>query len=343
MSNLTVMPSKSVGVATIRSGGLPLDVANATRELLVAFPSPNVTSEERTMQLGIYRDALLEFEPEVAVHVLKHLRFHNPRNTPTYTQPPTAQDVFVACRRKREEWATLALGYFIGTTNYVHIGPSSDPRSHQRRWRRSVEELPCSHELGLKLLIEKFDRKKAWDELMFMPKDALDELPDELFPGAPEYTRSEIEDEREWKAYLRSLSDVEWQVRRAILLDDRLRRSNDEDVGPDLTESELMKKARALVDEFQNSRNEITLPGFKKDDPEISLSSEWLGINEFLRAKKMFFPDRSTFASDLLHEHNLRCIPWAELDGGNRRKRASVDLDVDALIVSTTKSLTGNA
>src|SRR5690606_36333012 len=123
----------------------------AIREVLVAFPSANVSTEERTIQLGTYRDAVLGSEEELVVSVLKWLRFNNPRNTPTYTQPPTAQDVHDAVVKRRKDWATKSKGYFIG---YVRWAP-------EVQWCRGIEELPCSRALAEKLLFGTFDRDEA--------------------------------------------------------------------------------------------------------------------------------------------------------------------------------------
>src|SRR5690606_12850415 len=108
------------------------DVKAAIREVLVAFPSPNVSHDERRMHLGVYRDAVLGFDDELVVHVLKWLRFNNPRNTRTFTQPPTAQDVREAVLAHEAHWAREACGYFLGTLTGL---PDA------RRWSRAVEKL----------------------------------------------------------------------------------------------------------------------------------------------------------------------------------------------------------
>lgn len=288
----TTLPAISVAskaVAPITSPrGLPDPVKTGIRTMLVAFPSQNVSTEERTMQLGVYAAAVSGFEEELVLHELKHLCLHNPRNTPTYTQPPTAQDVYEAMGKRRRAWAQEAKDHFIGSMRFKTSGYS---------WI-CTRDLPCSRDLAEKLFLESFDRNdgEAQKLIVEMPQDAFDNLPDRLLADG---WREIYEEERSFRAYMRSLTDEGWQVRRAVLLDDRFHRSNDQDVGPDLTEDAVMARVKTLLEEHHAAR--------ESSAPESSYVNR---LEDFLRAKKLFFT-RETYG---IHAHDLRCVPWSVLN-----------------------------
>lgn len=281
MSNQLTLLGTQVPATT----SLSEPIKAAIREVLVAFPSANVSTEERTIQLGTYRDAVLGFEEELVVSVLKWLRFNNPRNTPTYTQPPTAQDVHDAVVKRRKDWATKSKGYFIG---YVRWAP-------EVQWCRGIEELPCSRPLAEKLLLDAFDRDEAHKCIMYMPSAAFDDLPESILADG---WRDRYAAERQHREYMRSLSDDEWQVRRAVLLTDRKRRRKSNEAIPELTEESLMAEVRRLLDEYKNPAGE-----------------PYPTLLEFVKRNGLYISEREYG----LASRDLRCLPMDVL-GINRHE-----------------------
>lgn len=90
-------------LAVIDGRNLPKPVLDGIVELLLAFPSRNIDPNDRTILLGTYKDAVAGFPQPVVEDVLKWLRFNNPRNTSSFTQPPTPQDVREAVEKRIED------------------------------------------------------------------------------------------------------------------------------------------------------------------------------------------------------------------------------------------------
>jgi len=311
------LPTAALSAAPV--GAIMSDpVKYAIREVLIAFPSQNISSEERTMLLGVYRDAVQGFEEELVVSVLRWLRFNNPRNTPTYTQPPTAQDVHAAITSRRKSWAVASVDYFCGA-----IVRDKDMK---RVWKRSADELPCSHGLAAALLIEKFangEWAKREDEIHRMPDEAFDALPDAIFTERP---RDEVIEERRHRAYLRAMDDIEYHTRRLLLLSDRRRRNecsdfpDASDPGPQLTEETLMERVRDVAARFREKKK--AEGGFAREGHELTL----------------FVLDgaRGFSSTDFdVREHDLRCIPWPPPEKGPKNAVASI---VDAVTAKLTEA-----
>ena len=304
--NLTVVPAGSPAVTRGRSnGGLPTEIANAIREVMVAFPSPNLSSEERSMQLGIYRDAVLPFEPELVLVVLKHLRLHNPRNRPTYTQPPTPQDVYEALGARRKQWASQCSEYFFGEMEY-------DLSERRQKWKRSCEELPCSRSLAEKLTVESFKRDKVEQFILRMSDDAFDGLPAAILADG---WRDIYLDLRQHLAYLRSLDDVTYHIRRAALLADRERRFLGDDERPELTEVALMELTRELAAEFRSA------------NPSLAEADAKPHLVDFIKAKGLRLSVEGLFDTE-----DLRCKRPV-------RRTVTANAAVSGLIASATKHM----
>lgn len=101
--NVPAVQEQGKALAVIDGRNLPKPVLDGIVELLLAFPSRNIDPNDRTILLGTYKDAVAGFPQPVVEQVLKWLRFNNPRNTSTFTQPPTPQDVREAIEKKIED------------------------------------------------------------------------------------------------------------------------------------------------------------------------------------------------------------------------------------------------
>lgn len=290
-TSLTVLSNDQNASIAVVGPALSETVKYPIRELMIAFPSSNISAEERTVQLGIYRDAVVGFEEELVVSVAKWLRFHNPRNTPTYTQPPTPQDVHVAIRTRREKLARQSADYFFGGMGYDENG--------RRRWKKTREALPnCSRALAAKLATEMYKPDDHDDLIARMTDEAFAELPEAIFGDGNQ--RDHHIAYRTHLAYLRGLDDDTWHLRRAVLMHDRYCRLNMPDYRePRLTEEILMERTRDLLAEFR-VRRPLDHHDFQRK----------YHIGEFLREKKLTVSDDRQ-----LWPNDLRCVSISVLRG----------------------------
>lgn len=287
---LTIVPDGRSDSVAIVGPSLSDAVKYPIRELMIAFPSPNISAEERTVQLGIYRDAVLGFEEELVVSVAKWMRFHNPRNTPSYTQPPTPQDLHVAIKNRREVLARQSVDYFFGRLGTDNTG--------RRRWMPVRESSPeCSRQLSEVLAVEAYNPDQHDDLVDRMPQEAFGNLPAALF--SDESKAMHIE-HRAHLEYLRSLDDTTWHIRRAVLLHDRQCRMSLSDYKQaHLTEQTLMEKVTDLVAEFNR-------PVHLHEGDMVREHR----IGEFLREKNIFVSN-----DHRLWQYDLRCVPISVLRG----------------------------
>jgi hypothetical protein len=109
---LTKAPA-STAISVVTAKAPPATVKRGVLELMVAFPLVGAAEDEAQVLMGIYFEAVEGFELPVVEYALKWLLFHNPRNTPTFTQPPTPQDVFEMCECVRATWRRRTLAYFM--------------------------------------------------------------------------------------------------------------------------------------------------------------------------------------------------------------------------------------
>ena len=289
-TSLTVLPSGQDAKVAVVGPSLSEAVKYPIRELMIAFPSPNISAEERTVQLGIYRDAVVGFEEELVVSVARWLRFHNPRNTPSYTQPPTPQDVHVAIKKRRENLARHSVEYFFGFIGYDDTG--------RRRWKRGREaSFPdCSRLLAEKLAMEHYKPNEHDELIARMTDEAFAELPSGMFS---QEQRQDLIEYRAHLSYLRGLDDDTWHIRRAILMHDRQIRLLPDCKEPRLTEEGLMERTCELVAEFRDKR---------PLDPHDFQRKFYIG--EFLREKRLTVSDDRK-----LWPNDLRCVPISILSG----------------------------
>lgn len=104
-SQLPAVKGTGTALAVLDPARLPKPVNDALVELLLAFPSRGHDPSDRPIMLGTYRDAVAGYPEETVIETLKWLRFNNIRNTATFTQPPTPQDVRNAIENRRPKSA----------------------------------------------------------------------------------------------------------------------------------------------------------------------------------------------------------------------------------------------
>lgn len=102
-SQLPAVAETGKSLAVIDGRNLPKPVLDGIVELLLAFPSRNIDPGDRAILLNTYKDAVAGFPQPLVEDVLKWLRFNNPRNTSSFTQPPTPQDVRQAIEKRIED------------------------------------------------------------------------------------------------------------------------------------------------------------------------------------------------------------------------------------------------
>lgn len=82
-------------------------------EIMLAFPAPGMADEDRRVVRDLYLEAVAGFPRAVVEWTLKYLVFNNPRNTASFTAPPTPQDVRDACSRTWADWRCGIREYYF--------------------------------------------------------------------------------------------------------------------------------------------------------------------------------------------------------------------------------------
>jgi hypothetical protein len=90
-------------------------VGDGIKALQVAFPVMAQTPDDRATAMRLYAKALEGFHAAEQEFALEWILFHNPRNTPTFTQPPTPQDVYECCKRVQDTWVTRITEHYLGS------------------------------------------------------------------------------------------------------------------------------------------------------------------------------------------------------------------------------------
>lgn len=157
------------GTAVAAPSAVRVEVSRAVGEgikaLQVAFPMVSQTAEDRKIAMGLYAEAVAGFEPDVAEYVLNHLRLHNPRNTPTFTQPPTPQDVYECCKKIHNEWRHSVLGRYVDD-DYARLARGVDVPE-------AMVPILMREALAYEFILEKVTR---------LPKAKFDAIPQSHFP-----------------------------------------------------------------------------------------------------------------------------------------------------------------
>lgn len=82
----------------------PKSVQRGVLEIMLAFPTMGMADDDRRIVRDLYLEAVDGFPRAVVEWTLKYLVFNNPRNTATFSAPPTPQDVREACEKTWNDW-----------------------------------------------------------------------------------------------------------------------------------------------------------------------------------------------------------------------------------------------
>lgn len=104
--------STSTAVSVVTAKSVPAPVNRGLLALVVSFPSPSIAPEDKQLLMECYVVAVKGFEQVVVEYALEWLLLHNPRNTPTSSQPPTVQDVHEMCKRVKGTWYLRCVDHF---------------------------------------------------------------------------------------------------------------------------------------------------------------------------------------------------------------------------------------
>lgn len=238
-TSATVAVVGVTGSEIVTAGRIPKSVQRGVMENMLAFPTPGVPDGDRRIVLDLYFEAVAGFALAVVLWTLKFLVFNNPRNTPTFSCPPTPQDVREACQLTHGIWERCVTNfYFEGVwakpTTSQMLKKDNDAilqRYYAAHKGGKPGELDCiipedlqieylrgAIERGL-LDVEKEDEYRRRDlpvPLLFLiDEDLLSAMPATAFPdGALELLRNKraaraaaLRKEAEHNAYLRNLPD----------------------------------------------------------------------------------------------------------------------------------------
>jgi len=268
MSNALVKSAgTSVAVATADHSIARIQVTRAVAEgikaLQVAFPVMAQTPDDRAVAMRLYAKALEGFHAAEQEFALEWILFHNPRNTPTFTQPPTPQDVYECCKRVQNTWVTRVTEHYLGSGYNRREYPewsvssaytfSSEKKLDPLPWGPPPLTTACiiPHDLVCSIMVERTRPDHVTDVLVDMDPDRYTRLIPEFFAedrkeqiDALRKAKAEKEDAaRRHEAYLDSLP-ADLRHARARVLDLYWRRNEDVPAEPVIIEAakELLQR-----------------------------------------------------------------------------------------------------
>lgn len=222
-------------------------------KLMLSFPMPGMSPDSGQMLSGVYYQAVEGFPLSVVLWTLNWLLFHNPRNGPGYTCPPTPQDVREACELTNGNWRRWIENYYFSgewakpSTNVMLTKDNADLLQRyyaaQRGGKPGEPDCIIPEDLQIEYLRQEIERQLPHVEneeqrraqqycdalLLTIRDDVLDRMPEAAFPdGALDIIRSkraaraeEVRKAKEHEAYINSLSDEVRTMRWIIVRSDQ--------------------------------------------------------------------------------------------------------------------------
>ena len=241
------------GSAIVTAGRVPKTVQRGVLDVMLAFPTHGRPDADTRIVRDLYLEAVHGYPRAVVEWTLKFLVFNNPRNTPTFSCPPTPQDVREACQLTQNCWENCIINYYFegawATASTYGLSKAVSDRYHAVRGSRKPGEPDCiiSEDLQIEYLrgaierqlpgveSETPNRDGVLPQLLMIEDSLLDRMPGAAFPdGALERIRrkraARVEaavKAAEHKAYLKSLPD-EVLTMRSILIASMYWESEDE-------------------------------------------------------------------------------------------------------------------
>lgn len=318
-------------VAIIDAASPPAVATTAISRLLLAFPVRGYSESDMALIKGNYLDAIDGFELPIVMWTLGWLRFNNPRNKPEFTEAPNCQDVRAACKQTRTDWRRWVIDYYTSKdgqwgkpTNGVGYSRYRDIPRLTSDWANRVGGPPGSHDCHIpQAMIESILRDNL-SEPEFVK--AMGEMPDERFDripvaGFPPGVREAVLETRATnkrrkdelaalKIYLDAMDPELRDFRENILLAHReaqVEALNERERAPyakeychqllpDLTEDELMSKARGSLAWWQEQKAEADANGHE-------ITGGW----------HSFAGGFNPGGGHGLGRHDLRCVPFDDL------------------------------
>lgn len=143
--------------AIVAPGHVPKDVVKGIKMIILSFPSQGMADSDRPILQEAYLEAVAGFPRAVVEWTLKFLVLHNPRNTPTYTCPPTPQDVHEACKKTLSDWRRWVCDFYFAppygkrfglpTSNELLLNPNAKSAPTEVAAKIKDFELGCGNAL----------------------------------------------------------------------------------------------------------------------------------------------------------------------------------------------------
>lgn len=240
-------------------------VGEGIKALQVAFPTMSQTPDDRALVMKLYAEAVDGFHPAEQEFALRWLRLHNPRNTPTFTQPPTPQDLHECCGSVHKTWVSRVIGHFMGystASGTEHLPWGEEPYGSYFSSRRSTipwgeEPLSATCDIPDDIVIEAMrdatSTPHRTDHLVNMSPEHYAKLRAEFFA---EGRQAEIDAKRQAKAEAEEKARKEQEYLNSLPLELRAARSEvalrywrmvDFDESRMPAEEQLIAEAKALL------------------------------------------------------------------------------------------------
>lgn len=112
-SETAIAVQVETGATVVTEAYRPKSVQRGVLEIMLAFPTVGMADDDRRIVRDLYLEAVDGFPRAVVEWTLKYLVFNNPRNTPTFTAPPTPQDVREACQKTKSDWQRWVTEFYF--------------------------------------------------------------------------------------------------------------------------------------------------------------------------------------------------------------------------------------
>jgi len=211
-----VIPPQHRALTIVRSGSVPKVISEGILDLMTVFAAKDEADTDKKRLMRVYAEAVEEFDESVVAAVLRHLKFHNPRNP----WRPTPQDLYEGCKRTMGAWKRKVVDHFLG---------AKDPNAEQVV-DREIGGVPLTPEcvvpdaMVIKFLKDHLGRRPdsycgdVFQQLRNLTLARLNAIPAECFrPGQREDAVAAIENRRRVEALLTSLAvDLRFEADRVI-------------------------------------------------------------------------------------------------------------------------------
>lgn len=298
MNNIVKL-QQSLPALPISADNIPDSIEDGVKELYFAFADPGQKDDVgKAFTIKSYLRAIMGQHPSLVLWCLEHLILHNPRNP----FRPSAQDVHEFIQKTDRRWNNAILGYFLEKSYQEDVrwsGTLDGPPSYDGA-------CPLPTDMVVAALSRELSHSPPLRDLESLSDVRFARIPKPAFPGTlyqevlarRAARKKRMKPLTELNEYLAGMDEDQREFRRLILLERRanVRRWG---VADDLTEPTLMESVARAHNAW---RQHCDARGV--DKPLLRARTD----------KRKFIGEYTNLCGLEVFQHDLRCIPLADLE-----------------------------